>query len=142
MSDILPFTPRLDGLVPPSLAIRSARIFLDQLEVMVDIGFHDFEVGSPQRLFVTVEVWLAEVGTPADDAAANAWNYDHLKLEIERIAGSRRFNLQETVAREIYDWIAARAGVKGLRVAPSKPDVYPNAKGVGVEIASFSGSAP
>ena len=142
MTDILPFSPRLDGLVPDSLAIRSAKIHLDGLAVMADIGFHDFEVGTLQRLLVSVEVWLDETVTPDGDLAASAWNYDHLRLEIERIVGSRRFNLQETVAREVYDWIAARAGVKGVRVATSKPDVYPNARGVGIEIASFSGTAP
>jgi dihydroneopterin aldolase len=129
-------------MVPPALAVRSAKIHLDRLAVMADIGFHDFEVGSPQRLLVSVEVWLEEVAAPASDAAENAWNYDHLRLEIERIAGSRRFNLQETLAHEIFDWIAARSGVRALRVATSKPDVYPNARGVGIEIASFSGTAP
>lgn len=142
MSDIVPFKPRLDGLVPESLAVRSAKIHLDSLEVMADIGFHDFEVGTPQRLLISVEVWLSDVARPADDHAANAWNYDHLRLEIERIASARRYNLQETLVAEIYDWIAARSGVKALRVASSKPDVYPNAKGVGVEIASFCGVAP
>ena len=142
MTDVVPFTPRLDGLVPSSLAVKSAKIHLDGLAVMTDIGFHDFEVGTPQRLLVSVEVWLDDLSVPGGDLAANAWNYDHLRLEIERIASSRRFNLQETLAYEIYDWIAARAGVKALRVTTSKPDVYPNAKGVGVEIASFSGSAP
>jgi dihydroneopterin aldolase len=142
MSDILPFTPRLDGLVPPSLAVRSAKIHLRDLEVMTDIGFHDFEVGSPQRLLISVEVWLQDLSAPAGDEAANAWNYDHLRLEIERIVGQRRFNLQETLVREIYDWVAARAGVKALRVSSAKPDVYPNAKAVGVEIASFSGTHP
>lgn len=142
MSDILPFSPRLDGIVPASLAVRSAKIQLEGLEVMTDIGFHDFEVGSPQRLLVNVEVWLDEVEPPADDAAANAWNYDHVKQEVERIAGARRFNLQETLARQIYDWIASRSGVKALRVSTSKPDVYPNARSVGVEIASFSGTQP
>lgn len=142
MTDVIPFTPRLDGMVPPNLAVKSAKIHLDGLAVMTDIGFHDFEVGTPQRLLISVEVWLDEVAAPDGDLAANAWNYDHLRLEIERIASSRRFNLQETLVREIYDWIAARAGVKALRVGTSKPDVYPNARGVGVEIASFSGSAP
>lgn len=142
MTDVLPFTPRLDGLIPPSLSVRSAKIQLDGLAVMADIGFHEFEVGAPQRLLVSVEVWLDKVAAPDGDVAADAWNYDHLRLEIERIASSRRFNLQETVVHEIYGWIAARAGVKGLRVSTSKPDVYPNARGVGVEIASFSGSAP
>lgn len=142
MTDILPFTPRLDGLIPANLAVRSAKIHLDSLEVMTDIGFHDFEVGTPQRLLVSVEIWLEDLAPPADDVADNAWNYDHVRLEIERIAGSKRFNLQETLAAEIYDWVAARAGVKALRVATAKPDVYPNARGVGVEIASFSGTAP
>jgi dihydroneopterin aldolase len=142
MSDILPFTPRLDGLVPPALAVRSAKIHLRDLEVITDIGFHDFEVGSPQRLLINVEVWLDDLDPPADDAAANAWNYDHLRIEIERIAGERRFNLQETLVRQVYDWVAARAGVKALRVSSAKPDVYPNAQAVGVEIASFSGSVP
>lgn len=142
MSDILPFTPRLDGLVPQSLAVRSVKIHLQELEVMTDIGFHDFEVGRPQRLLISVEVWLEDLSTPEGDAAANAWNYDHLRLEIERVVRQRRFNLQETLVREIYDWVAARAGVKALRVSSAKPDVYPNAKAVGVEIASFSGMHP
>ncbi len=142
MSDILPFTPRLDGLVPDSLRVRSAKIHLDSLAVMTDIGFHDFEVGAPQRLLISVEVWLEDVSTPAGDDAANAWNYDYLKREIERISASRRYNLQETLLAEIYHWIAARKGVKALRLSSRKPDIYPNAEGVGVEIASFTASAP
>lgn len=142
MTDVIPFTPRLEGIVPPHLAVRSAKIHLNGLAVMTDIGFHEFEIGAPQRLLISVEVWLDEVAAPDGDLAANAWDYDHLRLDVERIASSRRFNLQETIVREIYDWIASRSGVKALRVSTSKPDVYPNAKGVGVEIASFSGSAP
>lgn len=142
MTDVMPFTPRLDGMIPSRLAVKSAKIHLDGLAVMTDIGFHDFEVGSPQRLLISVEVWLDEVAAPDGDLAVNAWNYDDLRLEVERIASSRRWNLQETLIREIFDWIASRAGVKGLRVGTTKPDVYPNARGVGVEIASFSGGAP
>lgn len=142
MSDIIPFVPRLDGLVPESLAVRSMKIHLDSLDVMADIGFHDFEIGSPQRLLISVEVWLADTRPPAGDEAADAWNYDHLKLEIDRIASARRFNLQETLVAEIYEWIAARDGVSALRVTSSKPDVYANALGVGVEMASFTGPVP
>jgi len=142
MSDLVTFAPRFDGLVPASLAVRTAKIHLEALEVLADIGFHDFEVGSPQRLLVSVEVWLTDVEPPADDDALHAWNYDHLRIEVERIASARRFNLQETLAREIYDWAAARAGVRALKVTTAKPDVYPNARSVGVEIASFSGTCP
>jgi dihydroneopterin aldolase len=133
---------RLQGLVPDRLRVRSARILLDALEVQADIGFHDFEVGAPQRLLVSVELWLDKASAPAGDEPASAWNYDFLRSEIAEIAASRRFNLQETLAHEVFDRLAAFHGVKALRVRTSKPDVYPDAHGVGVEIASFSGAWP
>ena len=39
----------LDGIIPASLAVKSSKIMLDSLEVQADIGFHDFEIGAPQR---------------------------------------------------------------------------------------------
>jgi dihydroneopterin aldolase len=133
---------KLSGLVPADLKVRSARILLESLEVQADIGFHDFEVGTPQRLLVTVEIWLQEVTAPADDNPERAWNYDFLRIEVEEIARSRRYNLQETLAHAIFERVAAFRGIRALRVRLSKPDIYPDAHGVGVEIASFAGAWP
>ena len=134
--------PRLDGLVPDTLRVRSARILLESLEVQTDIGFHEFEVGAPQRLLVTVELWLEDATLPADDDPERAWNYDFLRQEIEEIARARRFNLQETLAHAVFARLAAFRGVRALRVRTSKPDIYPDAQGVGIEIASFQGLWP
>ena len=133
---------KLDGLVPDGLKVRSARILLESLEVRTDIGFHDFEVGAPQRLLVTIEIWLDDVTLPADDDPNRAWNYDFLRTEVEEIAASRRFNLQETLAHAVFERLAAFRGVRDLRVRTSKPDIYPDAHGVGVEVASFRGAWP
>ena len=133
---------KLDGLVPDRLKVRSARILLESLQVQTDIGFHDFEVGAPQRLLVTVEIWLEDATLPADDDPERAWNYDFLRQEIDEIASSRRFNLQETLAHAVFARLAAFRGVRALRVRTSKPDIYPDAHGVGVEIASFEGPWP
>jgi len=133
---------KLQGIVPDHLKVRQSRILLDSLEVMTDIGFHDFEVGTPQRLLITVELWLEEMEPPADDDHLSAWNYDYLKTEVIRLAQERRYNLQETLVHAIFQRVAAYRGVKALRVKSVKPDIYPDAKGVGVEIASFSGEAP
>ena len=133
---------RLQGMVPHHLKVRQSRILLDSLEVMADIGFHDFEVGTPQRLFVTIELWLEDFDPPAGDDEVYAWNYDYLKQEVVRIAQQRRYNLQETFVHELFQRIAAYRGVKALRIRSVKPDVYPDANGVGVEIASFAGDAP
>jgi 7,8-dihydroneopterin aldolase/epimerase/oxygenase len=128
---------RLDGLVPDRLAPRTRKIVLEGYDLPVDIGFHDFEIGTPQRLLVTVEVWVDERSFAASDEKSGAWDYDFLRSEIGALASGRRFNLQETFVREIYDLIAARRGVTALRVSTRKPDIYPDCAGVGVELASF-----
>jgi 7,8-dihydroneopterin aldolase/epimerase/oxygenase len=133
---------KLSGMVPEHLKVRSARILLEALDVQADIGFHDFEIGAPQRLLVSLEIWLEDVSEPASDNPALAWNYDFLRSEVQEIASAGRYNLQETLAHAIFSRIAAFRGVRALRVRTSKPDVYPNARGVGVEIASFSGLWP
>jgi dihydroneopterin aldolase len=133
---------KLEGIVPDHLKVRQSRILLDSLEVMTDIGFHEFEVGTPQRLLITVELWLDDLEPPADHDHQSAWNYDYLRTEVIRIAQERRYNLQETLVHAIFRRVAAYRGVGALRVKSVKPDIYDNAKGVGVEIASFAGDAP
>ncbi len=128
---------RLDGLVPDRLAPVTRKIVLEDFELTLDIGFHEFEVGNPQRLMVTVEVWVDERSFATVDDADSAWNYDFLRTEIGRLVQGRRFNLQETLVREIYDLVAARRGVTALRIASRKPDIYPDCAGVGVELCSF-----
>ena len=133
---------KLQGMVPPHLKVRQSKIILDSLEVMTDIGFHDFEVGEPQRLLISVELWLEDCTAPPSDDPVSAWNYDYLKNEVIRIAQERRYNLQESLVHAIFDRVAAYRGVKALRIRSAKPDIYPDAKGVGVEVASFSGETP
>jgi dihydroneopterin aldolase len=128
--------PKLDGMVPDHLRVRTTRLLLDALEVQADIGFHQYEVGRPQRLLVTVEIWLEDVSPPNDDDPSSAWDYDYLRTEVQALAAARRYNLQETLAHAIYNRFGAMRGVKALRVATAKPDIYPDARGVGIEIAS------
>jgi dihydroneopterin aldolase len=128
---------KLDGLVPEQLAPKTRKIVLQDYCATVDIGFHEFEIGNPQRLLITVEVWLDEAAFAANDDESEAWNYDYLRTEIAQLTARQRFNLQETLARAIYDLVAARRGVTALRVSIRKPDVYPDCAGVGVDLASF-----
>lgn len=134
--------PILVGMVPDHLGVRSSRILFEGLEVTADIGFHEFEIGSPQRLLVSVEVWLVSSAMPRDDDPRHAWDYDFVRSHVRELAAARRYNLQETLARAIFNGIAAIRGVQALRVRMSKPDVYPDTKAVGVELASFVGAWP
>ena len=127
----------LRGLVPADLAPKTRRVFLQDFDLDVDIGFHDFEVGAPQRLRVNIEVWLDAASFPTCDSVEAAWNYDFLRQTVRDLVEARRYNLQETMCRAIYDLIAARQGVTALRVSTRKPDIYPDCAAVGVELASF-----
>ena len=133
---------KLQGMVPAHLKVRQSRILLDSLEVTADIGFHEFEIGNPQRLLISIELWLEDLEPPPSDDPVHAWNYDYLKNEVVRITQERRYNLQESLVHAIFQRIAAYRGVKALRIKSVKPDVYPDARGVGVEIASFIGETP
>ncbi|MBB3763367.1 dihydroneopterin aldolase [Sphingomicrobium lutaoense] len=124
----------LDGL--PRLEPRRRRILLENLEVRADIGFHDFEIGSPQRLLISVEILLDEGTDPTRDEKEDAWNYDFVREEILAVVESRRFNLQETLVRSIFERIGSVKGVKSLRVRSMKPDIYDDADGVGIEYSS------
>src|SRR5437763_11863998 len=98
---------KFSGLTPGDLRVRSARILLESLAVQTDIGFHEFEVGSPQRLLVTVEIWLDDVSVPENDDPTRAWNYDFVRAEVEELAAAGRYNLQEPLAHAIFERIAA-----------------------------------
>jgi dihydroneopterin aldolase len=130
-------TDSLAGLVPDSLAPKSHRIFFDDLEVIANIGFHDFEIGVGQRLIISIDIWLDAPYFAMDDQVRSAWNYDNVRTDAVRIAQAQHYNLQETLVSAIYRAIAARAGVKALRVSSRKPDIYPDCVGVGVELSSF-----
>ncbi|HXG99673.1 MAG TPA: dihydroneopterin aldolase [Sphingomicrobium sp.] len=132
----------LHGMVPASIKVREQRILIDRLEVMADIGFHDYEIGTPQRLLISVELWIDDHRPPADDDPAVAWDYDFVVQQIRELATERRYNLQETLIHAIFERIASARGIRGLRVTSTKPDVYPDARGVGVTISSFIGTAP
>ena len=127
----------LEGMIPAGLAPKTRKITLADLDVPVDIGFHAFEIGTPQRLRINVEVWLDAASFPETDNPAIAWDYDTLRTSIIALTVGRRYNLQETVCRAIYDLVAARRGVQKLRVSTGKPDIYPDCAVVGVELASF-----
>lgn len=115
---------------------RSHRIMLEDLEVAVDIGFHDFEIGTPQRVAVTVEATIDFANWPKEDSRSAAWDYDFIRTGIKNLVDGRRYNLQETFAEDIFRFIASRPGVLALTIKTRKMDVYPDAHAVGVILSS------
>jgi len=116
---------------------ETRRILLRRYEVMVRMGVHDFEQGGPQRLWVTVELWLAPREAPKGDRIEEVLDYDFLRDEIRKLAEGRHFNLQETFVEAVMDACLAREEVTGALVRTEKPDVYPDTEAVGFELTRF-----
>ena len=110
------------------------KLFLEDLEVLVDIGIHDFEINKPQRLQISVSVSLDPTQIDDADEIGATFDYDFIRSEIKELVSSRRFNLQETLCRLILEKITIEKSVVGATVTTKKIDVYPDCAGVGVQM--------
>ena len=110
------------------------KLFLEDLEVLVDIGIHDFEINKPQRLQISVSVSLDPTQIDDADEIGATFDYDFIRSEIKELVASRRFNLQETLCRLILEKITREKSVVGATVTTKKIDVYPDCAGVGVQM--------
>ena len=100
------------------------RFFLNGIETTCSIGIHDFEKAAPQRVLIDIEVVLDPAMEPEADDINDALNYDYIRQTVVEIAQSQHFDLQETLARTVFNAVRSMKTVEGLRVRTSKPDVY------------------
>ena len=109
------------------------RIFIRDFRLKVSIGIHDFEKEGPQTVVVNVDLLLEPSAKAHDDRIANVLNYDTVHDGITALAGSRHFNLQETLVDAILEFCLSQPGVVEARVSTEKPDVYKDCR-VGYQV--------
>ena len=117
--------------------MMTRRFFLDGLECACRIGAYDHERHGPQRVIIDAEIRLDDKTEPQSDSLDEALNYDLIRESILAIAVSRHFDLQETLAREIHDSLAALPGVTGVRVRTAKPDAYDDCRQIAYELSDM-----
>ena len=111
--------------------------FLEGLECACRIGAYDHERLGPQRVIIDAEILLADGSEPQSDSLDEALNYDLIRNAILEIVGSRHFDLQETLARELYDALGALPGVAAVRVRAATPDAYEDCREIAYELAEL-----
>ena len=110
-----------------------ALIAIREFELMVEIGIHDFEQHVKQRLLVDVDVWIKNDQDHQEDIN-NTYDYDYIANTLRRLS-QRKYNLQETLAKDIlhscfYSELALEASVY-----VRKTDVYKDCGSVGVKMS-------
>ena len=110
---------------------------LEGLECACRIGAYDHERHAPQRVTIDAEIRLSGETEPRQDSLEATLNYDLIRTAILEIAASRHFDLQETLAREIFDALCGLSGVTGVRVRTAKPEAYEDCRQIAYELSSL-----
>ena len=113
------------------------RFVISQINVICSIGIHDFERAEKQRITVDLEVLLSADKEPQVDNIEQALNYDTIREMVVEIATSRHFDLQETLARTIFDTVQALSTVDALMVRTAKPGVYEDVQSVAYQLSNL-----
>ena len=78
------------------------RLFVKDLEVMTSIGIHDFELASPQRLLIDVDLYVDLKSTsPSADDIQQVVDYDFIRQVVFDRIKKGHINLQETLCDEL-----------------------------------------
>lgn len=117
-----------------ALLAQCRRLFLRGLQVQASIGIHGFERAAPQRLRCDIDLYVPlHASTPQRDAIEEVVDYDFVRQVVHQAVAAGHIGLQETLGDAILDALLTHPGVVAVRVATSKPDVYPDCEAVGVE---------
>lgn len=101
------------------------QIVLDEQEITMYLGLHDFEKREMQRVLISAEIDVSLV----DDS--DFYDYDALTDFIRQFAGAR-IETQEELLRRVHAFIIADARVQHAVVHTKKPDIYPDTRTIGV----------
>lgn len=112
--------------------MTTCRVFIRDLEILGSIGIYEEEKRAPQRIVITVDLWVED--RPAGDLIKHVVSYEEVVKRIEAIVAAGHINLVETLAERIADACLADARVVKAVVRVEKPDIIANARSVGVEI--------
>ncbi|MEN9773789.1 MAG: dihydroneopterin aldolase [Pseudomonadota bacterium] len=104
-----------------------------EIDCYLGVYAHEQAQRRPIRIDVDLYVPIHDDAAEGDDLAGTV-NYEQVVDAVERIVGSRRFKLIESLCSTLADDLAGLAGVRALRVEITKPHPMPRAASVSVEL--------
>ena len=113
------------------------RFILQGMETQASIGIYDYERVAAQRIIIDAELCLDATTEPLDDQIENTLNYDIIRKTILDIVSAQHYDLQETLARRLFDALGLLSGVKSVRVRSSKPDAYNDCEMISYQLSNI-----
>ena len=98
-------------------------LFLEKIIRDVDIGIHEHEIGTFQRLSFDLYVMIRGDSQPKNDEINDVLNYEYLITALDETLNSERVSLLETLANRLLDRILQPDLVESATVVITKLDV-------------------
>ena len=114
------------------------RFFVTAIEVQCSIGIYDHERAQKQRVIIDVEVVLHPDTEPTSDAILDGLDYDMIRDGVIELAEKRHYDLQETLARTLFDHMLTLPTVIEARVRTAKPDIYDNCQEAAYQLSNIT----
>ena len=109
-------------------------IEFSNVRLMLSIGIHDHERAKRQPLAISLSIRVKE--TQEGDDIANTLDYDQVYHFLKSLEKTDHFDLQETICRQILDFVLALPGVEHVKVSTAKTDIYDNTDSVGLTMCA------
>ena len=113
------------------------RFILQGMETEASIGIYDYERETPQRIIIDAELCLCATTEPLDDKIESTLNYDNIRETILDIVSAQHYDLQETLARKLFDALGLLNGVQSVRVRSSKPEAYDDCEMISYQLSNI-----
>jgi 7,8-dihydroneopterin aldolase/epimerase/oxygenase len=113
---------------------KNYRIFVRDLEMIASVGVYEFEKVRPQRIRVSIDLIVGPRAVDATDTVDTVLSYENIVKAIRAIVATGHFHLIETLAEKIAAECLNHYTVASAKVKIEKPDIFPDAATVGIEI--------
>jgi 7,8-dihydroneopterin aldolase/epimerase/oxygenase len=110
------------------------KLRIDGLEVQAIIGVRDWERQVRQTLRFDLELAVDASAAARRDALEDALDYGALARSLTEFVSASQFQLIETLAVEVADWLKAEHHLPWLKLRLYKPGAVPNAQAVIIEV--------
>ena len=114
------------------------RFFVRDIEILCSIGIYDHERENKQRVIVNIEVVLDPDAEPTSDAILEGLDYDMIRDGVIELATERHYDLQETLARALFDKMLSLPTVIEASVLTAKPDIYDNCREAAYQLSNIT----
>jgi len=114
------------------------RFFVTAIEAHCSIGIYEHERQNKQRVIIDVEVVLDPALEPSSDAILDGLDYDMIRDGVLALATARHYDLQETLARALFDKMMSLPTVIEAKVRTSKPDIYEDCQEAAYQLSNIT----